>query len=160
MVRTVLRTLAALVLASALLAPTAIAHEDLATLDLSAYKGKVVYLDFWASWCTPCRRSFPWLDAMQRKHGDAGLVVITVNVDTERKLATDFLREVPVGFKVYYDPKGELAAKWQLLGMPSSFLIDRSGKVRSRHESFKTEQTAALEAQLVELLKEPVGATP
>ena len=160
MVRCITRALAALALATALIAPGALAHEDLATLDLSAYQGKVVYLDFWASWCAPCRRSFPWLDAMQRKHGDAGLVVIAVNVDTERKLASDFLREVPVGFKIFYDPKGELAAKWQLLGMPSSFLIDRSGKVRSRHESFKADQTAALEAQIAALLKEPAGATP
>lgn len=158
--RTLNRQLAALVCAIALTAPAARAHEELPVLDLAAYSGKVVYLDFWASWCTPCRRSFPWLDAMQRKHGPAGLVVIAVNVDQERKLATDFLREVPVGFKVFYDPKGELAAKWQLLGMPSSFLIDRSGKPRSRHESFRESDTAALEKQIVALLAEPTGATP
>lgn len=152
------RRYSALAFAAMLLASPVAAHEDLASLDLSAYQGKVVYLDFWASWCTPCRRSFPWLDAMQRKHGDAGFVVIAVNVDTERKLASDFLRQVPVGFKVAYDPKGELAAKWQLLGMPSSFMIDRDGKVRSRHEGFRGEQTAELEAQIVALLKQPKGA--
>ena len=160
MIHALSRLLVGLALAVALVIPTALAHEDLATLDLRAYHGKVVYLDFWASWCTPCRRSFPWLDAMQRKHGDAGLVVIAVNVDTERKLASDFLREVPVGFRIAYDPKGELAAQWQLLGMPSSFMIDRSGKVRSRHESFRSDQTAGLEAQLIALLQEPAATSP
>lgn len=130
------------------------AHEDLAQLDLEAYKGKVVYLDFWASWCAPCRRSFPWLDSLDRAHGAAGFVVIAVNVDTDRTLATGFLKEVPVGFKVAYDPKGELAARWQLLGMPSSFLIDRSGKVRSAHQGFRKGDEALREAEITRLLAE------
>lgn len=149
------RLLAALVLLAAQLAvaPAAAARAD--ALDLEAQRGKVVYLDFWASWCAPCRRSFPWMDAMQRKHGAAGLVVIAVNVDQERALADQFLREVPVGFRIAYDPKGVLAARWQLLGMPSSFLIDRTGKVRAHHESFRSDQTAALEQAIVALLAEP-----
>lgn len=137
-----------------LAAPTAAAHEDLVALDLAQYKGKVVYLDFWASWCAPCRRSFPWLDALERKHGAEGFVVIAVNVDTERALAAGFLEQVPVGFKVAYDPKGELAARWQLLGMPSSFLIDRSGKVRSTHQGFRKGDEALREAEIVKLLAE------
>jgi thiol-disulfide isomerase/thioredoxin len=145
-------TVVALLLALA--SGPAAAHEDLAQLDLAQYQGKVVYLDFWASWCAPCRRSFPWLDALQRKHGAEGFVVIAVNVDTDRALAAGFLKEVPVAFKVAYDPKGELAAKWKLLGMPSSFLIDRSGKPRSAHQGFRPGDEAGREAEIARLLAE------
>lgn len=147
-----IRALSAVLLLA--LAGGAAAHEDLAQLDLAAYKGKVVYLDFWASWCAPCRRSFPWLDALDRKHRPDGFVVIAVNVDTDRALAAGFLKEVPVGFKVAYDPKGELAAQWRLLGMPSSFLIDRSGKVRSSHQGFRKGDEALREAEIAKLLAE------
>lgn len=153
------RTIGALATALllALAAGQAAAHEDLAQFDLAAYKGKVVYLDFWASWCTPCRRSFPWLDALDKKHGTNGFVVVTVNVDTERKLASDFLAEVPVGFKVAYDPKGALASQWKLLGMPSSFLIDRNGKVRSSHQGFRAGDEAKRETEITQLLAEKVA---
>ena len=147
------RILAAALLLALAGGPVA-AHEDLAQLDLAQFQGKVVYLDFWASWCAPCRRSFPWLDALQRKHSAEGFVVVAVNVDTDRALAAGFLAEVPVGFKVAYDPKGELAAKWKLLGMPSSFLIDRSGKVRSSHQGFRPGDEAAREAEVARLLAE------
>jgi cytochrome c biogenesis protein CcmG/thiol:disulfide interchange protein DsbE len=132
----------------------ALGHEDLTQLDLTAYRGKVVYLDFWASWCAPCRRSFPWLDGLQRQHGPEGFVVIAVNVDTDRALASGFLAEVPVGFKVAYDPQGRLAAEWRLLGMPSSFLIDRTGKVRASHQGFRKGDEAARAAEIVALLAE------
>lgn len=134
------------------------AHEDLPKLDLMQYQGKVVYLDFWASWCAPCRRSFPWLDQLQRTLGPRGFVVVSVNVDTERELATAFLKEVPVSFGVAYDPKGELAQRWQLLGMPSSFMIDRSGKVRSSHVGFHKGDEKKREAEISALLDEPIAA--
>lgn len=135
------------------------AHEDLPELDLAAYRGKVVYLDFWASWCGPCRKSFPWLDGLQARYADQGLVVIAVNLDTDRRLATDFLREVPVGFRIAYDPTGRLAAEWRLLGMPSSFVIDRAGKVRGQHTGFRSADQAVLERALTGLLAE-TGARP
>jgi cytochrome c biogenesis protein CcmG/thiol:disulfide interchange protein DsbE len=153
------RLLIVALLAGLALSAPARAHEDLATLDLKAYQGKVVYLDFWASWCGPCRKSFPFLDGLQRKYGKDGLVVIAVNVDTERALATEFLREVPVGFKVVYDPKGALASQWQLLGMPSSFVIGRDGQVRGKHTGFRSADQAVLESAIVNLLKEQ-GARP
>ena len=79
------------------------AHAD--GLDLSAYKGKVVYLDFWASWCTPCRLSFPWMNEIQQTYGARGLVVIGVNVDHDRALADEFLRANRGTFKIVYDPR-------------------------------------------------------
>ena len=76
--------------------PTALATEP--ALDLGQYRGKVVYLDFWASWCEPCRKSFPWMNAMQKAYGERGLVIISVNVDTERKDADRFLKAMPAMF--------------------------------------------------------------
>ena len=121
-------------------------------LDLSAYAGKVVYLDFWASWCAPCRRSFPWMNEMLARYGDAGLAVVSVNVDAERKLAAEFLAETPANFPVVYDPEGMLAAQWQLLGMPSSYLIGPDGKVISRHVGFRSDSPQKYEAEIRRLL--------
>jgi thiol-disulfide isomerase/thioredoxin len=78
------------------------------SLELERYRGKIVVVDFWASWCAPCRRSFPWLNEIQAKYRDR-VVVIGVNVDREQADAAQFLRDVPAKFPVIYDPAGELA---------------------------------------------------
>lgn len=134
--------------------PPASAHDDLTTLDLAAYRGQVVYLDFWASWCGPCKQSFPFLDALEKKHGPAGFVVIAVNVDTDRRLAARFLNENPVGFKIVYDPKGELAERFNVSGMPMSFLIGRDGKTQFEHLGFRKSDPAKLESTLLKMLAE------
>lgn len=121
-------------------------------LDLSAYTGKVVYLDFWASWCAPCRRSFPWMNDMLARYSDAGLAIVSVNVDAERKLADEFLAETPARFPVVYDPEGKLAEQWQLLGMPSSYLIGRDGSVISRHVGFRSDSPEKYEKEIRKLL--------
>lgn len=137
--------LCALLLALAVLPVEATARPELA---LDQYSGKVVYLDFWASWCVPCRRSFPWMNAMRKKYADDGLVIITVNVDAERAKAEEFLAEHPAGFEVVYDPDGELASDWQLLGMPNSFLVNRDGEVISRHVGFRSGSEEKLETEI------------
>ncbi|WP_166838758.1 TlpA disulfide reductase family protein [Rheinheimera pleomorphica] len=117
-------------------------------------KGKVLLVDFWASWCTPCRKSFPWLNAMQQRHGGDGLLVLAVNEDSERNDATQFLQQVPAEFAVLYDKAGALAQQYQLMGMPSSFLIDRKGQIRYRHIGFKQADIAGYETQIRQLLAE------
>lgn len=121
--------------------------------DLAQYKNKVVYLDFWASWCGPCRKSFPWLNEIQTKYKEQGLVVIGVNLDTELDQAKRFLKDVPANFKVFSDPDGKLAEKYNLVGMPSSFVIDGKGKVRHRHVGFKKSNTDEYEKSIESLLK-------
>jgi len=123
-------------------------------IDLSAYKGKVVYLDFWASWCTPCRLSFPWMNEIQQSNGSRGLVVIAVNVDHDKTAAEEFLRRFAPQFKVVYDGNGDLARQYGLRDMPTSFLIDRSGHVRFTHPGFVPGQTGAYSAHIEELLHE------
>jgi thiol-disulfide isomerase/thioredoxin len=125
-----------------------------ADLDLSAYKGKVVYLDFWASWCTPCRQSFPWMSQIQQTHGADGLVVIAINVDHDKDLAETFLKRFAPQFKIVYDAKGEIASKYAVKDMPTSFLIGRDGRVRYTHAGFFANQKASYDAQLQELLNE------
>jgi thiol-disulfide isomerase/thioredoxin len=119
---------------------------------LGPIEGQVIWVDFWASWCVPCRRSFPWLNEMQRKHGPAGLQVIGVNLDKDRALADAFLAEIPAEFALRFDPAGALAKQFDVQAMPSSFLIDRDGNVLARHFGFRTAETAdyerAIEAAL------------
>jgi len=121
-------------------------------LDLAAFKGQVVYLDFWASWCAPCRESFPWMSHLQSELGPDALVVIAVNVDRERAAADRFLREHRAQFRVIYDPDGLLAEKFGVRGMPTSFLIDRNGHVQARHEGFLLRDRDALTQQIRALM--------
>ena len=119
---------------------------------LEPVEGQVIWVDFWASWCVPCRRSFPWLNEMQQKHGAAGLQIIGVNLDKDRALADAFLAEIPAEFALRFDPAGALAKQFGVQAMPSSFLIDREGNVLATHFGFKTADTAdyerAIEAAL------------
>lgn len=126
---------------------------------LEPIEGRVIWVDFWASWCVPCRRSFPWLNEMQRKHGEAGLQIIGVNLDKDRALADAFLGEVPAEFALRFDPTGVLAKQFGVKAMPSSFLIDRDGNVLEMHFGFRTAETPdyerAIEAALAETRAAP-----
>jgi cytochrome c biogenesis protein CcmG, thiol:disulfide interchange protein DsbE len=124
-------------------------------LDLSAYRGKVVIVDFWASWCAPCRQSFPWLNAMHSRHAAEGLVVIGINVDRERAQAARFLRDVPAQFELRYDPDGALASRYDLPGMPTSLVFGRSGELVNKHVGFRQAQREEREAELERLLAQP-----
>lgn len=132
----------------ALASPCALAANADHLLDLAQFKGRVVYLDFWASWCAPCRESFPWMNHLQGELGPKGLVVIAVNVDRERADAEQFLREHVAQFRIVYDPDGLLPEKFGVRGMPTSFLIDRNGHVQSRHEGFLVRDRDALTQQI------------
>jgi cytochrome c biogenesis protein CcmG, thiol:disulfide interchange protein DsbE len=123
-------------------------------LDMRAYRGKVVYIDFWASWCGPCRQSFPWLDRLVSEYTSKNFVVIGVNVDKDRDRAERFLNETPADFPIVYDPKGELATVYKVAGMPSGVLIDRAGHVRFQHTGFSEKQKGLYEEQLQMLLAE------
>ncbi|MGZ8259157.1 MAG: TlpA family protein disulfide reductase [Caldimonas sp.] len=119
---------------------------------LAALKGKVVYVDFWASWCGPCRQSFPWMNDMQQKYGAQGLQVVAVNVDAKRADADRFLSEVPAQFALAFDAKGESARRFGVKGMPSAVLIGADGKVVKVHQGFREQDRAELEALLVATL--------
>ncbi len=122
------------------------------TFDLSEFHGKVVVLDFWASWCVPCRRSFPWMNAMQEKYADDGLVIIAANVDSDPAAASAFLEEYPPQFRIINDPDAELAREYGVVVMPSSYIFDRGGELITKHLGFKVKKQDEYEAILVEAL--------
>lgn len=126
---------------------------DNGSIDLKQYRGKVVYLDFWASWCVPCRKSFPWMNEMQAKYKSQGLVVLGVNLDEEKQAAKKFLEHVPAKFTIAYDPEGETPGKYQVEVMPTSYLINRSGDVVYVHKGFKKSKVAEMENKISELLR-------
>lgn len=119
---------------------------------LSALQGKLVYVDFWASWCGPCRQSFPWMNEMQRKYAARGLQIVAINVDAKRKDADEFLQQTPAGFALAFDAKGESARRLQVKGMPTSMLIGADGKLLWVHQGFRLDEREALEARLVAAL--------
>jgi cytochrome c biogenesis protein CcmG/thiol:disulfide interchange protein DsbE len=125
-----------------------------APLDLAALRGHVVYVDFWASWCAPCRESFPWMQALKSTYEAQGLTIVAVNVDTDSRDAEKFLVQYKPTFEVRFDPKGELAEFYSLKGMPSSVLIDRHGVTRFTHTGFRPVDAPIYEAQLRALLAE------
>lgn len=112
---------------------------------ISKQSGKVLYVDFWASWCGPCRQSFPWMNEMQEKYKGQGFQVIGINLDAQADDADKFLAKVPAKFTVAYDSKGSSAKLYGVKGMPTSLLIGRDGKVIYQHMGFNGESREKLE---------------
>ena len=125
-----------------------------AAIRLEDYRGKVVHLDFWASWCPPCRLSLPWLERLHRDFGATGFEVVAVNVDEDPADALRFLDRVPVGFPVISDARGEIATLYNVQDMPSSYLIDRQGLVRDVHRGFGRGDPTRLRKAIAALLRE------
>lgn len=125
------------------------------TLDLARFQGKVVLVDFWASWCAPCRESFPWMARMQQQYGARGLVVVTVDLDEDADAAAQFLAAQPgaAAFSQLQDPQGRLAEAYGLGVMPSSLLFDRQGRPVHRQGGFRPEDRDAYERRIVDLLE-------
>lgn len=122
------------------------------TVRLNAFKGRVVYVDFWASWCIPCRKSFPWMNELETRFGAKGLTIIAINVDKTEGPPAAFLKDYPPLFKVAFDPSGEVAESYQVWTMPSSYLIDRKGMVRFTHRGFFDESRPTILKEIEELL--------
>ncbi len=121
-------------------------------LDLEAERGKVVYVDFWASWCVPCKKSFPWMEQMHQKYADKGLKIIAVNLDENPADADRFLQKYPVSFEIVRDPEGQLAEHYRIQGMPTALLFDPDGKLVKRHIGFRDSEKAAHETAISALL--------
>jgi thiol-disulfide isomerase/thioredoxin len=120
------------------------------TVALEDLRNKVVLVDFWASWCGPCRQSFPWLGAMSQRYGANGLVVVAIDLDKDRELAQKFLRELSPSFTVAFDPEGKSAEAFGVQTMPSSFLVSRAGRVVYSHPGFNFKDTESFEKRIQE----------
>ena len=121
-------------------------------LALDKLRGRVVYVDFWASWCAPCRRSFPWMNEMQQKYGAKGFTIVAINVDKKRADAEKFLAQIPANFPVVYDEAGVTPAAYAVKGMPSSYLVDPRGNITYVERGFVDENKAPLEERVKALL--------
>jgi len=115
-------------------------------------KGKVVLLDFWASWCGPCKESFPVMDELHQKYGSKGLVILAVNVDETAAAMTDFLKSHPASFAIVRDAGKKLVSTVNIASMPTSFVIGQDGKVVSVHKGFHGKESAKQYAEEIEKL--------
>lgn len=120
--------------------------------DVSVYKGKVVYLDFWASWCGPCKESFPWLNELSQKYPN--LKVVAINLDKNKADADEFLKKYPAKFEVLFDSSGKSAEKYKVRGMPYSVIFDKDGKEMHSHIGFSKEKSNEYLGQIKTLLGE------
>ena len=143
MTKTLTKTIAVV----CLLAFIAIAHSD-ESLNVSELKGSVVLLDFWASWCKPCRESLPWMNSLQAEF--PSLRIVAVNVDTDRQAAEQFLEEFKPEFEIAYDPNGRLAAEFGVYGMPTSFLLNTDGEIVDQLVGFNVSHTGKLKDSIRE----------
>jgi len=136
---------------------------DLSTYDLEgelpALKGKVVLVDFFASWCGPCQESFPAMEKLYKKYGEQGLVIVAINLDKKPDDMKHFLKEHPASFVIVRDASYKLVNEIKIPTMPSSFLLDRSGKVYAVHRGFDGGKTDKQYAEEIEFLLKPSPAT-
>ena len=125
---------------------------DNKSINLENLKGKVVYLDFWASWCDPCRKSFPWMNDMQSRYGGKKFTIVAVNLDSSKADALKFLKNMPANFDIAYDPDGSVASKYNLKVMPSSYLIDKKGELVLVHKGYREGDTNEIENKINKLI--------
>ena len=123
-------------------------------ISLESLRGKVVYVDFWASWCGPCRVSFPILENLATELGPEGFEVLAINVDEVEEDAQQFLSDMPVSYLVVRDAEGVSPQAYGIMGMPTGYLIDREGVIREIHQGFRKSDGDELRAEIVMLLKE------
>jgi thiol-disulfide isomerase/thioredoxin len=123
---------------------------------LSDISGKVIFLDFWASWCVPCKEEFPYLIKLYNDYKDSGFVVIAVNVDTDRDKLDKFINNLgtEVPFTVLTDKAGKIPDLYKLEAMPTSFLIDKKGIIKYKHTGFESSDKSTYTKEINELLSE------
>ena len=132
----------------------AVSGESGERVQLASLQAELIYLDFWASWCGPCKISFPDMTALQEEFGARGLKVVAISVDDRRQDVEKFLRRFPVNFTVLHDTDGQVAAAYELPAMPTSFLIDGTGEIRYVHVGYKPGDVESLRQHIAELLNE------
>lgn len=123
-------------------------------IDLRQYRGQVVYLDFWATWCPPCKKSMPFLNALRNELNPQGFEIVAVSVDENIEDARRFLQKFPVDYVVASDPDGHCPREYDVKAMPSAYLIDREGIIRYVHLGFRESDEEEIRSQVLQLLAE------
>ena len=117
-------------------------------ISLSQYKGKTVYIDFWATWCGPCRTSFPWMERMKQKYQGHDFRIIAISIDGKQEIIDQFLKTQGVSFKVLRDHHGQTSKAYEVKAMPSSFLVDAEGYIQYSHRGFRESDKQLLEEKI------------
>ena len=125
---------------------------DGGTSSLSDFTGKVVYVDFWASWCGPCLKSLPLYESLYQETGTDHFQILAINLDEDEADARRFLDKHPISYPVLLDPAGRTAADWQVKVMPSSFLLDASGNIVHEYAGFESEHIEEIRSDIQALL--------
>jgi thiol-disulfide isomerase/thioredoxin len=120
------------------------------TVSLDSLRGRAVLVDFWASWCDPCRRSFPWLRSLHEQYAGKGLTIVAINLDKDHDAALAFLQKYPAPFLVAFDPAGKTAEAFHVAAMPSSYLVGPTGNILAAHIGFDPKRTDSLEKLIKE----------
>jgi len=128
-------------------------EEGKAEFTLSDMRGKIIYLDLWASWCAPCLKSLPLYNDLHAKYKDQGLEVVGINIDNPIEDGLDFLLDTPLNFKIPFDPDGTVPTLYDVFGMPTSYLIDTDGVVKMVHEGFRDGDMELIEEEIRSLLE-------
>jgi len=123
-------------------------------LKLSELRGEVVMVNFWASWCGPCRQEMPLLDQLYKRYQPMGFTILGVNVEEDTAAAEKVLQEIPVSFPVLYDSKNQVSQQYGVSAMPSTFLVDRDGKLRYLHKGYLPGYEEEYQKQIRELVRE------
>jgi peroxiredoxin len=127
-------------------------------VDLGEYKGKVLYLDFWASWCGPCAKSFPFMNRLHEEFGGKGLAIVGVNLDENLEDAQAFLAQHPASFTIAADKGEQCARQFDVKAMPSTYLVGRDGIIREVHLGFRGDEGKALREAVEKLLNDNPSA--
>ena len=124
-------------------------------VQLADFQGDVVMINFWASWCGPCRQEMPLIEGLHKKYGKLGFTVLAVNVDTNPADAQKMLAEIPTSFPIGFDSKNKISELYDVDSMPSTVMVDRKGNMRFLHRGYKPGYEADYEKQIRTLLREP-----
>lgn len=120
--------------------------------DAKNFNGKIVVVDFWATWCPPCLQSIPFFSRLKAQFPSETFEMISINVDEDQSALSEFLAKRPISYPVFLDPTGDCAKTWALKAMPSTYVIDKQGRISKVHLGFREQDQEEIVREIEQLL--------